>query len=306
MIRVSLRQEVEQAMGLRFPAKNGEAMIEFEESMDTPRGAEALLNGLYRDPNEIKRNFHILYQVTSNLLEILMPRRARLKEWLEELPDQPKEAESFIRETSEEIKKHDRKAVQIEKDLINMLEESNIDDLFPLPLNVFAIISYSDPTVKLYLRTLGKLAEVLKLNPETLRQVVRIHFLYCLLLLTGLDMDGENYKRGSEDLVANGISAFFTLKHINKRNQEMKHCYLEWLKSWGSKKYMQIIPQESSIEKVHAAMIFWRRNPNITWEGACSIIESVESSEHTTNEYTTNEYTNTPFNERSKMRNFFD
>jgi hypothetical protein len=268
-------------MSLRFPERNGEAVIQFEESMEIPRGAEALLRGLYHDPDDVKRGFHSLHQETATLLEILLPRRARLREWLEQLPDQPKEAEKFIRETSEQIQKHDRKVLQIENELITKLEESSLKDLFPLPLTAFAILSYTDPTVKIFLRSLGRLSEVLKLNPDTLRQVVRIHFLYSLLVIVGQDLDGQSYRRGNEDSTLAGIAAFFTQKHVKRQSQEYVHCYLEWVKAWGGRKLLQLIPLDSSMEKVRAAMVFWRRNPSLNWEEVWSIIQPLDSYEFT-------------------------
>lgn len=273
---MSLRLEAEQAMGLRFPERNGESVIRFEETMEVPHGAEALMRGLYRDPDDVKKGFRHLHQETANLLEILMPRRARLREWLEELPEQPKEAEAFLRETSEKIQHQDRKVCQLEKDLLVKLEESSLEDLFPLPLSVFVTTSYGEPAVKIFLRTLGRLAEVLKLSPEVLRQVVRIHFLYSLLVLAGQDLDGQAFQRESEDAILIGIGSFFTLKHLKKHPPEYQHCYGEWVKAWGGRHFLRLISQESSIEKVRAAMIFWRRNPELSWDSIWNGLHSFE------------------------------
>lgn len=266
-------------MGLQFLEKNGEAMIRFEESMEIPRGAETLLRGLYRDPDEVKKGFKNLHQETASLLEILVPRRARLKEWLEQLPEQPKEAEKFLRETSEKIQQHDRKAVLLENELISKLEESKWDDLFPLPHTAFATLSYTEPSVKMFLRSLGRLAEILKLSPESLRQVVRIHYLYTLLLLAGQDLDGQSFKRGKEDSTLGSIASYFTLRHIKKQSQELTHCYLEWVNSWGGKNQLQLIPQENSAEKVRAALIFWRRNPGLLWEDVWKALQPFDQYE---------------------------
>lgn len=274
---MSLRLEVEQAMRLQFPERNGEALIHFEESMEIPRGAEGLLRGFYSEPDEVKKGFHSLQQETATLLEILMPRRARLREWIEQLPDQPKEAEKYIRETSEEIQKHDRKVQQIEKELMIKLEESSLEEIFPLPLAAFAILSYTDPSVKIFLRPLGKLSELLKLNPDILRQVVRIHFLYALLVIIGLDLDGQSYRRENEDSTLTSIVAFFTQKHLTSQSKEYTHCYLEWVRAWGGKRFLQLIPQSSSMERVRAAMVFWRRNPSLAWEEAWKVTQRLDS-----------------------------
>ncbi|ACL21095.1 hypothetical protein Dhaf_3072 [Desulfitobacterium hafniense DCB-2] len=273
---MSLRLEAEQAMGLRFPERNGEAVIRFEETMEVPHGAEVLMRGLYRDPDDIKKGFKNLHQETATLLELLMPRRARLKEWLEELPEQPKEAESFLRETSEKIQHQDRKVSQLEHELISKLVESGLEDLFPLPLSAFATLSYTDPCAKIFLRPLGRLAEILKLSPEVLRQVVRVHFLYSLLILAGQDLDGQSCQRGNEDAILIGIASFFTLKHLKKHPPEFQHCYGEWVKAWGGKSFLRLIAQESSVEKVRAAMIFWRRNPELSWDSIWNGLQSFE------------------------------
>lgn len=273
---MSLRLEVEQAMGLQFLEKSGEAVIRFEESMEIPRGAEILMRGLYRNPEEVKKGFKNLHQETASLLELLLPRRTRLKEWLEQLPEQPKEAEIFLRETSEQIQQHDRKAIQLENELLSKLEESKWDDLFPVPLTAFAALSYPESSVKIFLRSLGRLAEVLKINPESLRQVVRIHYLYALLILSGQDLDGQSFKRGKEDSTLGAIASFFTHRHIKKQSQEFTHCYLEWINAWGGKNQLRLIPQESSVEKVRAAMIFWRRNPGLLWEDIWKAIQPFE------------------------------
>lgn len=275
---MSLRLEAEQAVGLRFPERNGEAYIVFNETMEIPQGAEGLMRGLYRNPDDIKRGFRTLHQETSALLELLMPRRARLKEWLEELPEQPKEAQAFLKESSEKIQYHDRKMTLIEQEILEKLEESILEDLFPLPLNIFAQVSYSEPSVKIFLRPLGRLAEILKISPEVLHQVVRIHYLYTLLILGGQDLDGQSYQRGEENQTLTGITAYFTLKHLKKFNPEFQHCYREWIKAWGGKSCLSFISQESSVEKVRAALVFWRRNKHSSWQDIWQQVQSLDGN----------------------------
>lgn len=275
---MSLRLEAEQAVGLRFPERNGEAYIVFNETMEIPQGAEGLMRGFYRDPEEIKKGFKNLHQETSALLELLMPRRARLKEWLEELPEQPKEAQAFLQESSEKIQYHDRKMTLIEQEILEKLEESILDDLFPLPLNIFAQVSYSEPSVKIFLRPLGRLAEILKISPEVLHQVVRIHYLYTLLILGGQDLDGQSYQRGEDNQTLTGITTYFTLKHLKKLNPEFQHCYREWIKAWGGKFSLSFISQESSVEKVRAALIFWRRNNHSSWQDIWQQVQSLDGN----------------------------
>ncbi len=271
----SLRLEIEQAMGLRFPERNGEAMVRFEETMEVPRTAEALMRGLYRDPDLVRKGFQTLHQETATVLDILLPRRVRLRDWTEELPERPKEAEEFLRETSEQIQKQERRRIQAERDLLTKLQESTLDDLFPIPLSAFAVVSYNDPSVRMFLKPLGRLAEVLQLNPDQLRQAVRLHFLFMLLLISGTDLDGHTYIRGNEEPVVHLLSMAYTLKQLRKQS-EVLHSYNEWTKAWGGKNPPQSILADNSSEKLRAAMVFWRRQQSIKWEDCWNIVNQLE------------------------------
>lgn len=273
----SLRLEVEQAIGLKFPVKNGEAMIRFEESMEIPRGAEHLMKGMYQNPEEIKHGFQTLQQETANLLEILLPRRSRFREWVDQLPEQPREAETYIKDTSEQLYRQDQRLRQMEKELLIKLEDSGIQDLFPIPVGAFAQISFQEPAVKLYLRPLGRLAEILQLNPEHLRSAVRLHYLILLLLMEGLDFDGQGCKRNNDEKVLSKLTCYFTLRQIKGQSEEVVHCYSEWVKSWGGTGLLEAFPLQNSSEKIRAAMIFWRRRTNLTWEEIWEKVKSLDS-----------------------------
>ncbi|AHF06681.1 hypothetical protein [Desulfitobacterium metallireducens] len=272
----SLRLEVEQAIGLKFQIINGEAMIRFEESMEIPRSADLLMKGMYQNPDEVKHGFQTLQQETANLLEILLPRRSRFREWVEQLPDHPREAENFLKDTSEQLKRQDQRMLQVEKELLIKLEDSGMQDLFPIPVGAFALIDTSEPAVKLYLRPLGRLAEILQLNPEQLRYVVRLHYLVLLLLIEGLDLDGQVCKRKNDEKVLVKLACFFTLRQIQGQS-EAAHCYSEWVKSWGGIGLVEAFPQQDSIEKIRAAMIFWRRRTSLTWDEAWEKVKSLDS-----------------------------
>lgn len=272
----SLRLEVEQAIGLKFPVKNGEAMIQFEESMEIPQSAELLMKGMYRNPEEVKYGFQSLQQETANLLEILLPRRSRIREWVEQLPEHPCEAEKFLKETSEQMKRQDQRMHQIEKEVLVKLEESGLQDLFPIPVYAFAQINAHNPSVKLYLRPLGRLAEILQINPEHLRYVVRLHYLVQLLLIEGLDLDGQVCERKNDEKVLVKLTCFFTLRQIQGQS-EYVHCYSEWIKSWGGEGLLEAFPQQNSVEKIRAAMIFWRRRTSLTWDEAWEKMKYIDS-----------------------------
>lgn len=275
----SLRLEVEQAIGLKFPLKNGEAMIKFEESMEIPRSAESIMKGMYRNPEEVKHGFQTLHQETANLLELLLPRRSRLREWVEQLPEQPKEAEKFLKDTSEQLQRQDQRVLQIEKELLSKLEDSGLQELFPIPMGAFALVDLNEPSVKLYLRPLGRLAEILKLNPEYLRQSVRLHYLVLLLLIAGQDLDGKVCMRKNEENILAMFTCFFTLRQIQGHSREQAHCYIEWVKSWGGKGILQAFPQENSVEKIRAAMVFWRRQTTLNWDKTWETIKVLDREE---------------------------
>ncbi len=271
----SLRLEIEQMMGLKFPERNGEALVRFEESMEIPRSAEVLMRGLYRDPERVRSAFRNLHMETGSVLDILLPRRSRLREWAEELPERPADAQAFLRETTEQLAAKEQRLLQIERELVSHLEQSNMEELFPISITAFGICSYNDPSVKVFLRPLGKVAEVLQLNPEHLRQVIRIYFLFLLLLISGLDLDGKTYTRGADENCQQWISCVYTYTYLQRNSPELVKCYFDWVKAWGGKNPTQSI-LDNCAEKMRAAMIFWRRQPNKNWEDCWSIADKLE------------------------------
>ena len=275
----SLRLDIEQAMGLKFPERNGEAIVRFEESVEIPRAAETLMRGLYRDPERIRQGFKLLHQETGSLIDILMPRRSRLREWADFLPERPKDAESFLKETKDQLLLREQRLVQVEQELVGQLQESGLEDVFPIPLAAFGICTYRDPSVKLFLKPLGRFAEILQMNPELLRQAVRVHFLFLLLLIAGADLDGQVYARGGEDEVIHWLASIYTVRYLKSQSTELIQCYQEWVKAWGGKTPNQSMLNERACEKTRAAMVFWRRQMNIGWEECWHIINQLERPE---------------------------
>ena len=275
----SLRLEIEQAMGLKFPERNGESIVRFDESMEIPRAAEMLMRGLYRDPERVRQGFKLLHHETGSLIDILMPRRSRLREWADSLPDRPKDAESFLKETTDQLLVREQRLVQAERDLVDQLKESGLADVFPIPLAAFGICFYRDPSVKLFLKPLGRLAEVLQMNPESLRQAVRVHFLFLLLIIAGTDLDGQAYSRGGDDEVIHWLTSVYTVRYLKNQSTELIQCYQEWVKAWGGKSPNQSLINERTCEKTRATMVFWRRQLNIGWEECWHIINQLERSE---------------------------
>ncbi|AET68944.1 hypothetical protein Desor_3449 [Desulfosporosinus orientis DSM 765] len=277
----SMRLDIEKAMGLKFPEKNGEVIVRFEESVEIPQPAEMLMRGLYRDPERVRQGFKLLQQETGSIIEILMPRRSRLREWAESLPDRPKEAESFLKETAEQFFVREQHLVQAERELVGQLQESGLDDIYPIPLAAFGVCTYRDPSVKLYLKPLGRFAEINEMNPESLRKVVRIHFLFMLLLISGADLDGQVYARGEEDKVIHWLTSTYTLRYLKNQSAELIHCYQEWVNAWGGKMPSQSMLNDRECEKTRAAMIFWRRQTNISWDECWRIVSQFERANST-------------------------
>ena len=275
----SLRLDIEQAMGLKFPERNGEAIVRFEESVEIPRVAETLMRGLYRDPERIRQGFKLLHQETGSLIDILMPRRSKLREWADFLPERPKDAESFLKETQDQLLIREQRLVQAERDLVGQLQESGIEDVFPIPLAAFGICTYREPSVKLFLKPLGRVAEILQMNPEVLRQAVRIHFLFLLLLIAGEDLDGQVYARGAEEEVIHWLASAYTMRYLKSQSLELSQCYQEWVKVWGGKMPNQTMLNERASERTRAALVFWRRQLKIGWEECWHIINQLERPE---------------------------
>lgn len=275
----SLRLEIEQAMGLKFPERNGEAIIRFEESMEIPHAAETLMKGLYRDPERVRQGFKVLHQETGSLIDILMPRRSRLREWADALPDRPKDAEFFLKQTTDQLLIREQRLIQAERDLVDLLKECGLEDVFPISLSAFGICTYRDPSVKLFLKPLGRFAEIVQMNPETLRQAVRVHFFFLLLLIAGADLDGQVYSRGGEDEIIHWLTSVYTMRYLKNQSTELIQCYQEWIKAWGGKPPNQSLVNERTCEKMRATMVFWRRQLNITWEECERIINQMERSD---------------------------
>lgn len=275
----SLRLDVEQIMGLKFPERNGDAIIRFEESVEIPRVAETLMRGQYRDPERVRQGFKALHQETGSMIDILMPRRSRLREWADSLPERPKDAESFLKETSDQLLKREQNLAQAERELVGQLQESGLEDVFPIPLSAFGVCNYRDPNVKLYLKPLGRYAEILQMNPESLRQAVRVHFLFLLLLITGVDLDGQVYARPVEDDVIHWLTCSYTARYLKCQSTELVQCYQEWVKAWREKLPNQSLFNDRECEKMRATMVFWRRQAHVSWEECWQVINQLERSE---------------------------
>lgn len=272
----SIRLEIEKAMGLKFPERNGEVIVRFEESVEIPSVAEMLMRGLYRDPDRVRQGFKVMHQETGSMIDILMPRRSRLRDWADSLPDRPKEAESFLKETAEQLLIREQRLVQVERELVGQLKESGLEEIYPIPLAAFGICSYRDPSVKIFLKSLGRFSELFRINPDILRQAVRVHFLFLLLLITGEDLDGQVYARGGEEKVIHWLSSIYTMRYLRSQSTEMIQSYQEWVKAWGGKIPNQSTLNERECEKMRAAMVFWRRQSNISWEECWRIINQLE------------------------------
>lgn len=272
----SLRLEMEQAMGLKFPERNGEALVRFEESLEIPRNAEALMRGFYKNPERVRSGFQSLHVETVSVLDVLLPRRSRLREWAEEPPERPKDAEAFLKDTGDDLTKKQQRLLQVERELLAELQENNASEIFPIPLSAFGVLNQRDPGVKLFLKPLGRLAEIVQLNPEQLRQSVRVHFLFVLLLVSGIDLDGQSNLKGNEEITLHHIASAYTWRYLKQQSVELVQCYQEWLNAWGGKKPSSSALGEGGAEKLRAAMIFWRRQANSNWEECWHLVNKLD------------------------------
>ncbi len=275
----SLRLEIEQAMGLKFPERNQEALVRFEESLEIPRGAEELMRGFYRHPERVKQGFQNLHLETASILDLLLPRRSRLREWAEALPERPQDAEAFLKETGQELGKRQERLVHIERELLEELEESRAAEIFPLSLSIFGTLNIKEPAVKIYLRPLGRIAELAELNPESVRQAVRVHFLVLLLLVAGQDLDGQSYARGGDESTLHTVATVYAWRYLKRQSTELIQCYQEWLKAWGGQKPAQGLIADGMAEKLRAAMIFWRRRGTLGWEEGLQLVGRLQAKE---------------------------
>lgn len=272
----SLRLEIEKTICLRFPEKNGEAIVRFEESMEIPQEAERLMRGYYKNPDKIKRSFQELHAETSSLVEILLPRRSKLRGWSEELPERPQVAELFVSESAQLRDEKEQQLALMEQELLQQLQESVAEEMFPIPSVAFGCCSHQEGAVKMFLKPLGKLAELLQFNPDLLRQALRVYHLYLLLIVVGLDLDGRICAKERDETTTQFLARIYTLRYLQTHSPDLVHYFNEWLRVCGEKQPRQGLLSEQYAEKLRTATVFWRRKAHLGWDECWKIVSDLD------------------------------
>ncbi|MDR3270872.1 MAG: hypothetical protein LBT32_05115 [Peptococcaceae bacterium] len=262
----SLRLELEQSIYLKFPEVNRKPQIRFEESMEIPPAAEQLMRGMYHDPERVKGHFQELQQQVSELIELLLPWRSKIREWADRLPEKPLEAERYLRDYARQIGENEKLRRRREEQLLEQLQESARADALSLSCAMFGEYSLTDEAVKIFLKPIGKAAEVLQLNPELLRQGIRVYFFFLLLLIVGLDLDGETCRRAHQDPDLQRLADIYTLRYLHPQPDELRQSYEAWRTACGARDIPAEYLAPRRAEQLRAAMIFWRRQKNLPWD----------------------------------------
>jgi hypothetical protein len=271
---------MEQSLHLKFPRSHDQINIHFEESLEIPAAATVFMRGLYPCPERVKSGFQELQEELAALIEVLLPRRSKLKEWTERLPERPRDAERYLSESAKHIGEKERSRARKEAALLEQLRESLQTEVFPVATTAFGSYSIPERMVKIYLKPLGKLAELLQINPETLRQAIRVYFLVILLIIAGLDLDGETYSREEEaEETLRLLGSVYTLRYLQSQPTELKQSFDEWLAACGVQHIPAALLADRGAEKLRAAMIFWRRNQKLSWEESWRLVSQLDQGE---------------------------
>jgi hypothetical protein len=254
------RKELEDILGLRHPRR-----VVIEEAVDVPRQAERLFRGIYSEPDKLKRSFSELQRETVSIVELLTPRRNRFREWLEELPGSPNEAQEYMKETAMELKIRQERAAVAEARVLGLLQEQHSVNIFPLEEELLA--KWAPERIVLYTRVIERLAVILKVPYETLNKVILVHMMTHVLIYSGEDRDKKNWAR--HELSCEGLEA---LVHYYSNYFHQVFEYKELAQAdLVLQKYLAPNGREGreinnlSREQVASALIFWRRRPELSW-----------------------------------------
>jgi len=253
------RKELEELMGLKHPRK-----VLIEEASEAPRAAERFFRGIYSEPEKLRRSLGELQKETNTILELLGFRRSRLREWQNELPSAAREAQDYIKESSMELIARHERASLAEARVLKMLQEQEVVELFPVEEEVLG--RWSPDRIVLFPSVIEKIALLLKLSNDGLTKVILVHFMAHELIQAGEDRDKRTW--GRKDLAGEGVE---TLVHYYS-NLFYRCCQYKELGLIESAlvKYLPAAGrdgrqlQDLSREQVSAAMIFWRRQANLS------------------------------------------
>ncbi|HWI54720.1 MAG TPA: hypothetical protein VNT57_03440 [Desulfobacteria bacterium] len=259
LILVYRRKELEEILGLKHPRK-----VLIEEINEVPRGAERFFKGIYSDPEKLKKSLADLQRETTSILEVLNVRKGRFREWFQELPGSPAEAEEYVKETSVELKVRNERATMAEARVITMFQEQKQIELFPVEEELQG--KFNTDRIILFPRVIEKIAGMLKVNADSLNKVVLVHTMVHLLIFSAEDCDQRTWARHetngetTEALVHYYSNLFYRLYQY----KELAHTESVWVRylTVAGRDYREL--DCLSREHVNAAMVFWRRNEAVS------------------------------------------
>ncbi len=261
------RKELEEILGLKHPRR-----VVIEEAVDVPRHAERLFRGIYSEPEKLKRGFSDLQRETLSLLELLTPRRNKFREWLEELPNSPNEAQEYIKETSVELKVRQERTATAEARVLNLLHEKNNTNLFPVEEEHLA--KWAPERIVLYTRVIERVAALLKLSYDLLNKAILVHMMTHVLIYAGEDRDKKNWHRdesncdGLEAIVHYYSNYFYQAYDFTELAQVDAVLRKYFIPNGRDHRDINSL----SREQVAGALIFWRRSPQLTWKEALNYL----------------------------------
>ncbi|HEX3014810.1 MAG TPA: hypothetical protein VHQ46_00270 [Desulfobacteria bacterium] len=255
------RKELEELMGLRHPRK-----VTIEESNEVPRAAERFFRGLYAEPDKLKRFFSELARETGLVLELLGMRRAKTRDWQEELPAAPDEAEEYLLETAAELKARYQRVSQVEEKVLTYLQQVERHQLFPIEEELLG--KWSAERIIMYTKVIDQIALLLKLPAVDLHKALLAHFMGHVLLYAAEDRDGRVWARteSNADGLEKIIHYYLKLFYKTYRYKELGQVEVNLLRYFPQANRDIGDLEALSREQVNAATVFWRRQDRFSLE----------------------------------------
>lgn len=262
------RKELEELMGLRHPRK-----VLIEEATESPRTAERFFRGVYSEPEKLKRGLSDLQRETGSILELLGLRKTRFRDWLNDLPGAPGEAQEYVKETSVELKVRQERAALAEARVLTMLQEQEEVELFPIEEDVLG--KWSPEKIVLFPRVIDRVASLIKVSADGLNKVILVHFMAHVLIFAGEDRDKRTWAK--REPIADNLeglvhyySTLFYKAFQYKELAQIDSVLARYLVCAGREAHDL---QELSREQVNSAMVFWRRHTDLSLRDVIAYLE---------------------------------
>ena len=264
------RKELEDILGLKHPRK-----FLIEDSQEIPRVAERIFKGAYSEPDKFRRGLSDLQREITAIAELLGVRKNRLRDWQQELPGAPSEAEEYIKETSLEFKVRSERAAMIEGKILAFLQEQKQVEMFPIGEEILG--KYHADKIVLFPRVIERVASLLKLPPDSLTKVVLVHLMTHVLLFAAEDRDQRVWARhelhdeGVETLVHYYGNLFYRI-YKYKELAQVEGALVRILTASGrDTRELDCL----SKEQVNSAMIFWRRRAELNLREVLEVLNDL-------------------------------